>query len=206
MKNVITVILIWGGLSSCNHVLYSPIYSQNFKKILSDSALTISPFYSYQELVSNEAHDSKFWVFSKDSLKFFQLFDTELKSFFAKNKRIAFRVPSILNYAEVDSSFNLLSRGAVDSFETYINKIVDYKSLNNDVAILNVEFKMNKERGTSGLGPVGDFSPFGSYYIHFFILKNNKLISYKSMLRRASFFNRFYTSKRSRNAIKAFFR
>jgi hypothetical protein len=206
MKNVISVILIWVALSSCNHALYSPIYSQNFKKVLSDSALTISPFYSYQELVSNDEHDSKFWVFSKDSLKFFQLFDTELKSFFSKSKKNVFGSPSNLNYAEVDSSLALLSRGAVDSFETYINKILDYKSHDNNIAILNVEFKMNKERGTSGLGPVGDFSPFGSYYIHFFAMKNNKLISYKSMLRRASFFNRFYTSKRSRNAIKAFFR
>ena len=104
-----------------------------------------------------------------------------------------------------DSCFRLLQRNSKDSFHLFIESIFPIQSTNIPIGVLRVEFVMSKETGTSGLGPMGNFTPLGAYYISFFAVKKNKLVFYNSE-RWAAIINGMFTSKRSRNAIKGFFR
>lgn len=193
-------------LVSCNEKIYPVIQSEHFS-LKNDSIVFAVPIYNYYELANYEPHNSNYWVFAKDSVKYFSVFDNELTIFLEKYKTIKRKTELPFSELEIKNCFSFLARGSVDSLRNYLNSL-DNKSESKSykTAFLKVDFVMNKGTGASGLGPMGNFSPFGNYYVYFFVVSGNKLVYFNSMRRVASFFNRFYTPKRSRNTIKAFFK
>lgn len=191
---------------SCNREIYPSIRAKEIS-IKTDSIVMSSPKYNYFELANSESHDSRYWMFAKDSANYFRIFNDELNAFIVRHPNIKLEYQSNFSNEEIEKCFKILSSGNTDSLQEYLDSI-DKQNLtsSNKYAFLKVDFVLYKEGGTSGLGPMGSFVAIGDYNLYFFVLQGRTLIHYSSMKRAASFFNRGYNSKRSKRAIKSFFR
>lgn len=191
---------------SCNKEIY-PALKVKRVSLKKDSIFMASPKYSYFELANSEPHESRYWVFSKDSANYFRIFEDELNAFIEKHPNIKIENQHNFTNVEIEKCFKILSTANIDSLQKYLQSLNHHNLIaSHKYAFLRVDFVLNKESGTSGLGPMGNFTPMGEFDLFFFILQGTELIYFSSMKRFASFFNRGYNSKRSKRAIKAFFR
>lgn len=204
MQITLRILFILCFLESCNLQTGSVIGKAEFD--FSHDLLNIyMPVYSYVEYVNYEPHSEKNWVFAKDTSTFYNSFTQELNRYFDTKKNIRFLQNKLFSDYLLDSCFHLLSRNSTDTFHLLLNSSLPATKSNDGIGIIKVRFVMNKETGTSGLGPMGNFTPLGNYYISFFVIKNNELVLYKS-IRRPAIINGMFTDKRSKQAIKSFFK
>jgi hypothetical protein len=204
MKLIINCSLLVYLLLSCNFKHGSAIRESDFKFGI-DSLVIYKPIYDYIEYISYEPQDEKYWIFIKDTSAYFNSFTKELIDFLSTKKSTFFSTNQYLSELQLDSCFALLNRNSKDSFNLFYNSAFKTSKVDLPIGFLKVRFVMNKETGTSGLGPIGTFTPLGNYYISFFVVRNNKLVLYEAT-RRPAIVNGMYTNKRSRSAIKSFFR
>lgn len=202
MKCIIYGLLIC-SLVSCNKEIYPSIKHSKFS-LKKDSTLLMQPKYLYHELANSEHHDASNWRFVKDTGFYFQIFNQELLQYFKNYKNIDVKNYRGLSDEVMLNSFGMLARGSLDSVNLALNN--SKTNTNHKTAYLIVDFVINKESGTSGIGPMGNFTKMGEFDFYLMVLQADSVIYYSSMKRFASFFNRSYNSKRSSRAIKAFFR
>lgn len=205
MKYIIFAITI-SSLVSCNKQIYPSYKSETFQ-FNKDSIVLMLPKYQYYELANSEPQDKKYWKFSNDTSLYFQVFNQELFKFFRQKTNVEIKTYRTLLDETILNSFSMLSRGSFDSVNAILQNLKTTRSnTKHKTAYLVVDFVVDKVSGSSGLGPMGSYTKAGMFDIYLMILHADTVVSYTSMRRFPSFFNRGYNSKRSKRAIRAFFK
>ena len=200
---VLVIIIFIISFSACTNVLRPTIKKQSVR-IKNEKFIILYPHYSYNETLGHDPQEKRYWIFAKDSLKFYKMATDALNQKVSKsNGRLSTNNP-IYESRLVDSVFKMLQRNELNSLQTFLYSNMYSDSL---FVFLHIKFDVYKgQSGASGLGSANEGIVLTNYYADIAVVQNKDVIYYKSVIRNFSPFRRMFSIERSRNLIESLFK